>query len=382
MNRIFVSAAHKSSGKTTVCIGLCAALRARGASVQPFKKGPDYIDPLWLGLAAGRPCYSLDAYLMGEQEIRDQVARAMRGASIAIVEGNKGLYDGLDLDGGNSNAAMAALLGTPVVLVIDARGMTRGIAPLILGYQAFDRNIRIAGVILNQLGGPRHEAKLRAVIEHYTGVPVLGAVFAPLQDVLYIGARELGAWKEHDGGRRPISTAEVSPHQRRLRVVASRRHAGEEADACFKGVGKRRKRGVGDNPTDLRCARRHLDGERSAKRVAEAETSPAPRRTSARILIAGGVFPIPDRLACSRARWCCRAPSRTPQASASAMSHSLRHTITAKVSTVRGRTKAIMGRSAYRSTVSSSSSTLRPDRCPTAPDTGRSTTATSTTSCG
>jgi len=176
MNRLFISAAHKSSGKTTVCIGLCAALGARGEVVQPFKKGPDYIDPLWLGLAAGRPCYNLDAYLMGADEIRAQVARGMRGATLGIVEGNKGLYDGLDLEGSNSNAAMAALLGTPVVLVIDARGMTRGIAPLILGYQAFDRNIRIAGVILNQLGGSRHEAKLRAVIEHYTGVPVLGAV--------------------------------------------------------------------------------------------------------------------------------------------------------------------------------------------------------------
>jgi cobyrinic acid a,c-diamide synthase len=144
--------------------------------VQPFKKGPDYIDPLWLGLAAGRPCYNLDAYLMGADEIRAQVVRRMRGATLGIIEGNKGLYDGLDLEGANSNAAMAALLGTSVVLVIDARGMTRGIAPLILGYQAFDPNIRIAGVILNQLGGSRHEAKLRAVIRHYTGVPVLGAV--------------------------------------------------------------------------------------------------------------------------------------------------------------------------------------------------------------
>jgi cobyrinic acid a,c-diamide synthase len=176
MNRLFISAAHKSSGKTTLCIGLAAALRARGEVVQPFKKGPDYIDPLWLGLAAGRPCYNLDPYLSGAQELRAELARRMQGATLGLVEGNKGLYDGLDLHGSNSNAAMAALLGTPVVLVIDARGMTRGIAPLILGYQAFDRNIRIAGVILNQLGGSRHEAKLRAVIAHYTGVPVLGAV--------------------------------------------------------------------------------------------------------------------------------------------------------------------------------------------------------------
>jgi cobyrinic acid a,c-diamide synthase len=176
VSRIFISAAHKSSGKTTVSIGLCAALHARGEVVQPFKKGPDYIDPMWLGLAAARPCYNLDPYLSGEEEIRAAVARRMRTASFGLVEGNKGLYDGLDLDGSNSNAALAVSIATPVVLVIDARGMTRGIAPLILGYQAFDRNVRIAGVILNQLGGARHEAKLRAVIEHYTDVPVLGAL--------------------------------------------------------------------------------------------------------------------------------------------------------------------------------------------------------------
>ncbi len=210
MNRLFISAAHKSSGKTTVSIGLCAALRARGEIVQPFKKGPDYIDPLWLGMAAGRPCYNLDAYLMGAEEIRTQVARGMRGATLGIIEGNKGLYDGLDLEGSNSNAAMAALLGTPVVLVIDARGMTRGIAPLILGYQAFDPNIRIAGVILNQLGGSRHEAKLRAVIRHYTGVPVLGAV--QHDERMTIAERHLGLvpGNEAEGARRRID--EIAAH--------------------------------------------------------------------------------------------------------------------------------------------------------------------------
>jgi len=210
MNRLFISAAHKSSGKTTVCIGLCAALRARGEVVQPFKKGPDYIDPLWLGLAAGRPCYNLDAYLMGADEIRAQVARSMRGATLGIVEGNKGLYDGLDLHGSNSNAAMAALLGTPVVLVIDARGMTRGIAPLILGYQAFDRNIRIAGVILNQLGGSRHEAKLRAVIQHYTGVPVLGAV--QHDERLTIAERHLGLIPSNEAEAARSRIDEIAAH--------------------------------------------------------------------------------------------------------------------------------------------------------------------------
>ena len=176
MKRVLISAAHKSSGKTTLSVGLCAALRGRAQTVQPFKKGPDFIDPMWLSLAAGRDCHNLDFYLMGRDEILHDFATYSQGADISLIEGNKGLYDGLNLDGSNSNAALATLLEAPVVLVIDARGMTRGIAPLILGYQAFDRHIRIAGVILNQLGGSRHEAKLRAVIEHYTDVPVIGAV--------------------------------------------------------------------------------------------------------------------------------------------------------------------------------------------------------------
>ena len=189
-SRFLISAAHKSSGKTTISVGLAAALAVRGNAVQPFKKGPDYIDPMWLGLAAGRPCYNLDFYVMAREEIRDLFALRSRGADVALVEGNKGLYDGLDLEGGNSNAALAKALDLPVVLVIDARGMTRGIAPLILGYQAFDRELRIAGIILNRVGGSRHEGKLRAVIEHYTDVPVLGAVH---EDVaLQIHERHLG----------------------------------------------------------------------------------------------------------------------------------------------------------------------------------------------
>lgn len=173
---LLVSAAHKSSGKTTVTLGLASALAEHGHRVQPFKKGPDYIDPMWLSLAAGRACVNLDPMLMAHAEIDACFAHYGAGAGLRLVEGNKGLYDGLALDGSNSNAALAKQLGLPVLLVLDARGMTRGIAPLILGYQAFDRDIRIGGVILNRLGGSRHEAKLRAVIEHYTDVPVLGAV--------------------------------------------------------------------------------------------------------------------------------------------------------------------------------------------------------------
>jgi len=130
MPRLLVSAAHKSSGKTTVSIGLCAAFAARDLVVQPFKKGPDYIDPMWLARACGRACYNLDPFVMGAGEIDTLFRRHAADSDLALVEGNKGLYDGLALDGSNSNAALAAQLALPVVLVIDARGMTRGIAPL------------------------------------------------------------------------------------------------------------------------------------------------------------------------------------------------------------------------------------------------------------
>jgi cobyrinic acid a,c-diamide synthase len=176
MSHLFISAAHKSSGKTTVTLGLCRALKNRGRQVQAFKKGPDYIDPIWHGLAAGRPSYNLDFHMMDQDEITTLFQRHAQGTDICLIEGNKGLYDGMDVEGSNSNAALAKLLRAPVVLVLDTQGMTRGVAPLILGYQAFDRDVNIAGVILNKVGGPRHESKLRAVIERYTDVKILGAV--------------------------------------------------------------------------------------------------------------------------------------------------------------------------------------------------------------
>ena len=196
MNRMLISAAHKSSGKTTISIGLCAALSMRGLSVQPYKKGPDYIDPMWLSQACGRNCRNLDLYLMDREDIVSTFVG--NHSEINLVEGNKGLYDGLALDGSNSNAALAKLLDLPVLLVIDARGMTRGIAPLILGYQAFDKDIQIAGVILNNLGGSRHESKLREVIKHYTDVPVIGAI--QHDERLMIVERHLGLMPSNESG--------------------------------------------------------------------------------------------------------------------------------------------------------------------------------------
>ncbi len=176
MAHLLIAAAHKSSGKTSVTTGLAAALSRRGLAVQCFKKGPDYIDPLWLGAASGRACWNLDFYTQSEDEIRATFARHSAPADISLIEANKGLHDGLDVEGSDSSAALAKLLGAPVVLVIDAQGIMRGVAPLVRGYLDFDKDVNICGIILNKVGGARHEAKLRAALERYTDLSVLGAV--------------------------------------------------------------------------------------------------------------------------------------------------------------------------------------------------------------
>ena len=190
MAHLYISAAHKSSGKTTISIGLCRALRARGLVVQPFKKGPDYIDPLWLGQAAGRPCLNLDFHTMGRGEISTAFAREIQGADLGLIEGNVGLFDSIDIEGECSNAALAKHLGAPVVLVLDCQGMARGIAPLLLGYQAFDPDLRIAGLVLNKVGGERHAANLIRAVEHYTDFPILGTI--QRDERMAIAERHLG----------------------------------------------------------------------------------------------------------------------------------------------------------------------------------------------
>lgn len=190
MAHLYISAPQKSSGKTTLSIGLCRALRARGLSVQPFKKGPDYIDPLWLTQAAGRTCLNLDFNTMSRAQIADVFARELAGADLGLIEGNVGLFDSTDLAGENSNAALAKQLGSPVVLTVDCQGLARGIAPLLLGYQAFDPELRIAGVLLNKVGGERHAANLIRTVEHYTDLPILGTL--PRDPRLVIAERHLG----------------------------------------------------------------------------------------------------------------------------------------------------------------------------------------------
>jgi len=190
MARVFVSAAHKSSGKTTITLGLCAALAERGLAVQPFKKGPDYIDPMWHSAASGRTCRNLDFNTQSPDEISCFFRRYALGADVSVIEGNKGLHDGVDPQGRDSGAALAKLLRAPVVLVIDGSGITRGVAPLLMGYRAFDPEVRIAGVILNKVAGSRHESKLREAVEGFTDLPVLGAVHRSTD--LEITERHLG----------------------------------------------------------------------------------------------------------------------------------------------------------------------------------------------
>jgi cobyrinic acid a,c-diamide synthase len=207
MGHLFISAAHKSSGKTTVSLGLCAAFRERGFAVQAFKKGPDYIDPMWLALASGRPCYNLDFYTQTAPEIRAMFVRFMQAGTLGVIEGNKGLYDGLDPEGSNSNAALAKLLNAPVVLVVDVQGMTRGIAPLLLGYREFDPDLSLAGVILNKVAGQRHEAKLCQAVERYTDVPVIGSVHRSAK--LHVEERHLGLMPSNECPRASADVARI-----------------------------------------------------------------------------------------------------------------------------------------------------------------------------
>ena len=205
MPRVFIAAAHKSSGKTVVSTGLAAAL-SQSQDLRSFKKGPDYIDPMWLSAASGKPCYNLDFNTMSEAELLTLYGSRAQG-DIALIEANKGLYDGVSLDGSDSNAALAKLLKAPVLLVIDTVGMTRGIAPLLTGYQSFDPEVNIAGVILNKVGGPRHESKLRAAVAAYTDLPVIGAIGK--HAALEIGERHLGLTTPAETGAFKAMIAEI-----------------------------------------------------------------------------------------------------------------------------------------------------------------------------
>ena len=191
---VVIAATASGGGKTTVATGLMGALRQAGHTVAPFKVGPDYIDPGYHTLAAQRPGRNLDPVLVGDELIGPLYRHGSVAADIAVVEGVMGLFDGRIADGftgtaQGSTAQVAAMLGAPVVLVIDGRGQSHSAAALLHGFSTFDPGIRIAGVILNRVGSPRHEEVLRQACEH-AGVPVFGAI--PRVGELSVPSRHLG----------------------------------------------------------------------------------------------------------------------------------------------------------------------------------------------
>ena len=198
--RLVIAGTHSGVGKTTITAGLIAALRQRGLKVQPFKVGPDYIDPSYHTLAAKRVCRNLDTWMAPTDRVQALFANGTQEADIAIVEGVMGFYDGLGYDNeAGSTAEVARLLGAPTVLVIDAGGMARSAGAVAYGYQQFAPDLPVAGFILNQVGGDAHGRGVAVAIERATALPVLG--WLPRDSALEIPERHLGLVPTAEPGR-------------------------------------------------------------------------------------------------------------------------------------------------------------------------------------
>lgn len=173
--RLVIAGLSGDSGKTLFSIGVIRALAGRGVDVAPYKKGPDFIDAAWLGLAAGKPGRNLDTFMMPPEGLGTSLAKA-DGAGLMVVEGNRGLFDGFDVEGTHSTAELAKIIGAPVILVVDVSKSTRTVAAQVLGCRMMDPELCLSGVILNRVGTPRQEELIRRTIESTTQIPVLGAL--------------------------------------------------------------------------------------------------------------------------------------------------------------------------------------------------------------
>ncbi len=209
--RLVLAAPSSGSGKTTITAGLIGALRQRGLQVQPFKCGPDYIDPGYHTLAAGRVCRNLDTWLLPPERVCALFARRAADADLALIEGVMGLFDGHGAhDETGSTADVARLLDAPVVLIVDARGMARSAAALVQGFQQFDPRVRLAGVLLNRVGSARHAELCATAIRDRTGLPSLG--YLERNEDLCLPERHLGL----------VTTAEDGPWSAVLARVAEK----------------------------------------------------------------------------------------------------------------------------------------------------------------
>jgi len=203
--RITIGALKGGSGKTILSLGLIAAWRGKGRQIAPFKKGPDFIDASWLTFAAARPCYNLDPFMMNNEQIVQSFVSHSGDADLSLIEGNRGVFDGLDLEGRCSTAELAKLLKTPVILIVDVTMVTRTVAAVIKGCQAFDPNLNVAGVILNRVAGSRQEALITNAIETYCDTIVVGSV-PKLQDTVF-PERHMGLvpYQEREHAEKAIS---------------------------------------------------------------------------------------------------------------------------------------------------------------------------------
>jgi cobyrinic acid a,c-diamide synthase len=200
MKQILITGDRSGSGKTSITLAL-AALLGKKFRVQTFKVGMDYIDPSYLAAVSGRPCRNLDSFALSDAQIHDIFAYGSRGADIALVEGVRGLYEGAEaLSDLGSTAAIAKTLDLPVILVVSAQSITRSAAAIVRGFQSFDPGVRIVGVILNNVKGGLHSAKAITAIEHYCGVPVIGAI--PRMEEMQLAMRHLGLIPYREGSGR------------------------------------------------------------------------------------------------------------------------------------------------------------------------------------
>ncbi|HUI46456.1 MAG TPA: cobyrinate a,c-diamide synthase [Nitrospirota bacterium] len=174
--RLVLSATRGGLGKTTLSIGIITAWRKSGRQVAVFKKGPDFIDAGWLGVAAGKPCYNLDLFMMGQERIKRSFREHSKGCDAVVIEGNRGLFDGVDESGTYSTARLASLLKAPVALIVDCTKSTTTVAATVLGCRQYDPSVNLAGVILNNVSSTRHENVIRKAIAQSSGLPVVGAV--------------------------------------------------------------------------------------------------------------------------------------------------------------------------------------------------------------
>ncbi len=209
--RLIIAGMKGGSGKTLLSLGLIEAWRKKGFKIVPYKKGPDYIDAGWLSSAAKQPCYNLDPFLIGKEKILSSFKGHFKKADCAVIEGNRGLYDGMDAKGTYSTAELAKILKSPVILIMDCTKVTRTAGAMVLGMQKFDSKVDIKGVVLNQIAGSRHEKVIREAIERYCHIPVLGAIPKLKKDFLSERHMGLTPFQEHPEVKKAISfCAEVT----------------------------------------------------------------------------------------------------------------------------------------------------------------------------